>query len=224
MATWDRGIDFLCLPWVFANIICKMDFSTNTLPFNRSPECFSLLSSLSCELPAPQWKVRHRVPDLVDSANRASCFVAWPELRTLAENWVAIGLVSAGPSFSPESWFGPHRVPWSCSLVYVDAGQAQRGKERVRSLQGGQEDTRPAADLLLAATGLLLLQKQGSSTRGGCQGQELQTVNHSEVKWINLQWPNRQEESLLTGGLKKAPRMGRPAGDHCHASSVRLDN
>lgn len=38
---------------------------------------------------------------------------------------------------------------------------------------------------------------------GGCQGQELQIVNHGEVRWINLQWPNRQEESLLIGGLKK---------------------
>ena len=66
--------------------------------------------------------------------------------------------------------------------MYVDAGQAQRGRERVRSLLGGQEDTRPAADPLLAATGLLVLQKQGSSTRGGCQGQELQIVNHSEVR------------------------------------------
>lgn len=64
----------------------------------------------------------------------------------------------------------------------MDAGQAQRGKERVRSLLGGQEDIRLAADPPLAATGLLVLQKQGSSTRGGCQGQELQTVNHSEVR------------------------------------------
>lgn len=87
---------------------------------------------------------------------------------------------------------------------------------------GGREDTRPAADLLLAATGLLVLQKQGSSTRGGCQGQELQIVNHSEVRWINLQWPNRQEESLLTGGLKKTPRMCRAAGDCGQASSVHL--
>lgn len=47
---------------------------------------------------------------------------------------------------------------------------------------GGQQDTRLAADLLLAAIGLLVLQKHGSSTRGECKGQELQIVNHSEVR------------------------------------------
>ena len=81
---------------------------------------------------------------------------------------------------------------------------AQRGRERARSLWGGREDTRPEGDPLLAVIALLVLQKQGSSTRGGCQGQELQIVNHSEVRWINLQWPNRQEESLLIGGFKKS--------------------
>lgn len=74
---------------------------------------------------------------------------------------------------------------------------------------GGHEDTRLAADSLLAAIGLLVLQKHGSSTRGECKGQELQIVNHSEVRWINLQWPKRQEESLLTGGLEKAPECAR---------------
>lgn len=39
-----------------------------------------------------------------------------------------------------------------------------------------------AADRLLAPSGLLVLQKHGSSTRGECKGQELQIVNHSEVR------------------------------------------
>lgn len=43
MATWDRGIDFLYLSWVFANIISKMDYSTNTLPFNEKPRMFQLV-------------------------------------------------------------------------------------------------------------------------------------------------------------------------------------
>lgn len=47
---------------------------------------------------------------------------------------------------------------------------------------GGCEDTRLAADLLPAAIGLYVLQKHGSSTRGECKGQELQIVNHSEVR------------------------------------------
>lgn len=50
---------------------------------------------------------------------------------------------------------------------------------------GGCKDTRLAADPLPAAIGLLVLQKHGSSTRGECKGQELQIVNHTEVKLKN---------------------------------------
>lgn len=47
---------------------------------------------------------------------------------------------------------------------------------------GGHEDASFVADVQLAAIGLLVLQKHGSSTRGECKGQELQIVNHSEVR------------------------------------------
>lgn len=61
-------------------------------------------------------------------------------------------------------------------------GWGRNGRERARSLPRRPTDARLAADPQLAAVGLWILQKQGSSTRGDCKGQELQIVNHSEVR------------------------------------------
>lgn len=61
----------------------------------------------------------------------------------------------------------------------VDAGKEVREHG---ACWAGHRDTRLAAAALLAAVGLLALQKHGASTRGGCRGQALQIVNHSEVR------------------------------------------
>lgn len=66
--------------------------------------------------------------------------------------------------------------------MHVDAGWGRNGRERARSLPRRPTGYKAGSRAPLAAGGLSALQKHGSSTRGECKGQELQIVNHSEVR------------------------------------------
>lgn len=103
----------------------------------------------------------------------------------------------------PVSWVGPHGFLEAAALcMWMLDGHREEGRGR-GACWGGREDTRPEGDQLLAVIALLVLQKQGSSTRGRMSGSRTANCKHGEVRWINLQWPNRQEESLLIGGLNR---------------------